>query len=118
MPVPPPKILELGTAVALTPLKVTLVIFAFVELLFSQATPMITIRSAPLPKACDQERDDTGAVDAVRLDALNEIEAVAVVDRPHRTTPNSATSMRVNRDVDTSRLPILDILSPPRVESV
>src|SRR5215831_7845543 len=98
IPVPPPKIFELGTAVALTPLKVTLVMLALVEVLFSQATPMITIRSVPLPSVCDQERDEMGAVDAVRLAALNEIaaQAAGVALPSANANPAASTCRRKN----------------------
>ncbi len=98
MPVPPPEINELGTAVAATPLKVTLEIAAFVEELFSAETPMITIRSAPAPKVWDQERDDMLVVEAFELAALKVIDAQALTGRPKDKTPNNATSVYINTD--------------------
>jgi hypothetical protein len=73
MPVPPPEILELGTAVAATLLNVTLVIFAFVAVVFSHATPMTTILSDPLPRVWDQLKDEMAVVEAALLAALKEI---------------------------------------------
>src|SRR5215475_185774 len=109
IPVPPPKILELGTAVAATPLKVTLVMLALVEELFSQATPMITIRSAPLPSVCDQERDEMEVVDAVWLAALNVIAARAAVD-PHSMTARQGNRARTRRNLVLKNLPDIDCL--------
>src|SRR5437763_2417653 len=97
MPVPPPKILELETAVALTPLKVTLVMFAFVEELFSQATPMMTMRSVPLPSVCDHDRDDMPVVDAVRLAASNEMDANARVGKRQISSASGAKRARAGQ---------------------
>jgi hypothetical protein len=111
IPVPPPKILEFGTAVAATPLKVTLVILAFVDELFSQATPMITMRSVPLPSVWDHEREEMGAVDAARLAALNEIAAQAgdVALLSATASPTASARRRENRITD--RLPVPDIFA-------
>src|SRR5215475_8411780 len=92
MPVPPPKILELGTAVAATLLNVTPVMFAFVEVEFSHATPMITILFDPLPRVWDQLRDEMGAVDAALLAALKEICAKTGQGRTH--TAKASASVR------------------------
>src|SRR5215831_9946676 len=120
MPVPPPKILELGTAVAFTPLKVTLVTLALVDVLFSQATPMITNRSVPLPSVWDQEREDIEVVEAVRLAASKVIDAFAVAGRNVNAAiakARAATRGRENRGTNT--LPIRDIfLSLLRVDGV
>ena len=93
MPVPPPKILELGTAVAATLLKVTLVIFAFVAVVFSHATPMITILSDPLPRVWDQLREEMAVVEAVLLAALKEICAKAAGGKRHTTKASAIVSM-------------------------
>src|SRR5438067_12272720 len=98
MPVPPPKILELETAVALTPLKVTLVMFAFVEELFSQATPMMIMRSVPLPSVCDQDRDDMLVVDAVRLAASNDMDANASVGNRQIASASAANRARAGHN--------------------
>src|SRR5215831_17019834 len=112
IPVPPPKILELGTAVALTPLKVTLVMLALVDELFSHATPMITIRSVPLPSVWDQEGDEIEVVDAVRLAALNEMAAQADGVMLPSATANPTASTRSRKNRTTDRLPVPDILPP------
>src|SRR4051812_24193329 len=93
MPVPPPKILELGTAVAATLLNVTLVIFAFVAEVFSHATPMITILSDPFPRVWDQFRDEMAVVEAVLLAALKEICAKAADGKKHATKASAMVSM-------------------------
>ena len=117
MPVPPPKILELGTAVAATLLNVTPVMFAFVEVVFSHATPMITILSDPLPRAWDQLKDEMDAVDAALLAALNEICARTGNGKMH--TARASATVRTNliqidlRGGFAGCKPLANIIRPP-----
>jgi hypothetical protein len=85
--------LEFGTAVAATLLNVTLVIFAFVAVVFSHATPTITILSDPLPKVWDQLRDEIAVVEAVLLAALKEICAKAADGKRHAANARAIVSM-------------------------
>jgi hypothetical protein len=98
IPVPPPEINELGTGVAATPLNVTLETAAFVAVVFSAVTPMITIRSVPAPRVWDQERDEMLVVEALELAASKEIDAQALPGRPNNRTPHNATNAHVNTD--------------------
>src|SRR6266700_1981259 len=98
IPVPPPEINELGTAVAATPLNVTLETAALVAVVFSAVTPTITIRSVPAPRVWDQERDDMLVVEALELAASKEIDAPALAGRPNNRIPNNATSAKVDSD--------------------
>src|SRR5436190_18920159 len=118
MPVPPPEILELGTAVAATLLNVTLVIFAFVAVVFSHATPMITILSDPLPRAWDQLKDETAVVEAALLAALNEICANAGAGKTYRAKANTTVQMNLDQVVDlhggtNGCKPFANIVRPP-----
>jgi hypothetical protein len=97
MPVPPPEIFELGTAVAATPLKVTLVILALVAVLFSHPTPTITILSVPLPSVWDQLSDETAVVDAVVLAELKAICPEAGAARTNNVTVNATTDTTPER---------------------
>src|SRR6478736_2845533 len=97
IPVPPPEILELGTAVADAPLNVTLRTLALVAVVFSHATPIITILSVPPPSVWDQVNDEIAVVDAVRLAASKEIAPKAGSGRTHSAMANTMAETKMDR---------------------
>jgi hypothetical protein len=64
---------------------------------FSHATPTITILSVPLPSVCDQLSDETAVVDAVVLAELKAICPEAGAPRTNNVMTNATTGTTPER---------------------
>ena len=93
---PPPLISDPGTAVAATPLNVTLETTGSVLVELADATPIITILSLPVPRVCDQDSDVLPVLVVAALLAASKVTAADADESPKsRKASNSQNPRRI-----------------------